>query len=232
MVLQADRLLTFPTALGGLAGTQLNNGATTLSTPNVAPDFIGKIAIEPTSRVHFEFGGVVREFKVWNSSPAPSGTSFSKTGGGGFVNFNVEVFKGLRLLTNNFWADGGGRYIFGQVPDLIVRADDSISPIKAASTVSGFEFTHKNSFFYGYFGGIYVYRNLALDTNGTSIIGLWGAGLVEPEPHDCGGDYRIQPDHLERREMGSGQPHGPILLPSRNPWATVNPSDAHLNRSS
>src|SRR4029077_1492504 len=107
--------ITYPTALAGLSGSQLNDGTTTLNVPNVAPDLIVKLAFDPTSKLHFEVGGLERQFKVWNSSPAPGGTHFAKTGSGGFVNLNAEVFKGFRVLTNNFWSDGGGRYIFGQV---------------------------------------------------------------------------------------------------------------------
>ena len=96
--------ITFPTApaLSGLAGTQLNDQTSTLKTPNPAPDFIAKLALDPVSKFHFEVGGLVREFKVWNSLPPPAGTSFSKIGAGGFVNLNVELFKGIRVLTNNF----------------------------------------------------------------------------------------------------------------------------------
>ena len=76
------------------------------------------------------------------------------------------MFKGFRLLTHNFWSDGGGRYIFGQAPDLIARADGSISLIHASSTVSGFEYTNKKTMIYAYYGGLYVGRNVAIDTNG------------------------------------------------------------------
>jgi hypothetical protein len=159
---------TFPALLGGLSGSQLNNASNTLSTPNVAPDVILKLAFDPSSKFHFEIGGVERQFKIWNPT---TNTTFQNTGAGGFVNLNFELFKGFRVLTNNYWSDGGGRYIFGVVPDLILRADGSISPIHTGSTVSGIEFTHKNLLLYAYYGGIYVARNLALDANGTTPIG-------------------------------------------------------------
>src|SRR5205814_6145839 len=89
---------------------------------------------------------------------------------------NVELVKGLRLVTNNFASDGGGRYIFGQAPDLIAHADGSLSLIHADSTVSGFELTHKNTLLYTYYGGLYVYRNTAFDANGTSLIGYGYSG--------------------------------------------------------
>lgn len=221
--------ITYPTALAGLSGSQLNDGTTTLNVPNVAPDLIVKLAFDPTSKLHFEVGGLERQFKVWNSSPAPGGTHFAKTGSGGFVNLNAEVFKGFRVLTNNFWSDGGGRYIFGQVPDLIVRADDSLSPIKAASTVSGIEFTHKNFFLYGYYGGIYVYKNTALDTNGTTVIGY---GV----PGSSSQNRLIQEDTLGFNQTlwrdgkyGALNLMGQYSYLNRNPWAIVNPSDAHIN---
>src|SRR5208282_3983077 len=60
--------------------------------------------------------------------------------------------------------DGGGRYIFGQAPDLIAEANGNISLIHSASTVSGFEITQKKTLIYAYYGGIYIVRNTAIDT--------------------------------------------------------------------
>jgi hypothetical protein len=160
--------ITYPAIGAVYNATQLNDNTTTLTTPNVAPDIIAKLAFDPSSKFHIELGGVERQFKVWNPT---STTTFSKTGGGVFANLNFELFKGFRLLTNNFWSDGGGRYIFGQAPDLIVRDDGSLSPIKAGSTVSGFEFTHKNTMLYAYYGGVFIKRNATFDVNGTTPIG-------------------------------------------------------------
>ena len=144
---------TFPALLTNYPGGQLNNGANTTNVPNVAPDVIAKVAFDPSKRAHIEFGGVERNFKVWNPNNM---NHYSAQGAGGFLNMNFEVVKGLRLVANNYWSDGGGRYIFGQVPDLIARADGSLSLIHTGSTVSGFEYTQKNTLFYGYYGGIYV----------------------------------------------------------------------------
>ena len=221
--------VTLPTNLSGLAGTQLNDQTSTLKTPNPAPDFIAKVAYDPSSKLHVEAGGMVRDFKVWNSLPFPAGTSFSKIGAGGFVNLNVELFKNFRLLTNNFWADGGGRYIFGQVPDLIVRADNTISPIKAASTASGFEYTHRSSLLYAYYGGIYVYRNLAFDSNGLTPIGY---GLPNSSTQNRNiQEYTVgfNQTFWKDGKYGALNLMGQFSYLSRNPWATLDPSDAHLN---
>ena len=162
---------TPPAALAATyPGGELNNGNTTLTVPNRAPDVIAKFVVDPSKRLHGEIGGIARFFQLYNPLTA---TKFSATGGGGFANLDFGVFGGLRLLSHNFWSDGGGRYIFGQAPDLIARADGSPSLVHSGSTVDGFEFTHQNTILFGYYGLVYIARNVAIDANGTSHIG-WG----------------------------------------------------------
>jgi hypothetical protein len=74
-------------------------------------------------------------------------------------------------MTTNYWTDGDGRYLFGQAPDLIVRANGSLSPVRAGGTIDGFENTVKNTLLYAYYGGILIDKNIALDANGTSLVG-------------------------------------------------------------
>jgi len=167
--------IVLPTALATPYAGELDFGASSggIATPNVAPDIIAKLAFDPTKQVHFEIGGVERTFKVYNPTTP---TSFSAEGGGGFLNLHVEPVKGFRILTNNFWSDGGGRYIFGQAPDLIAHADGSLSLVHSGSTVTGFELTQKKTLFYAYYGGIYIMRNTAFDANGTTRIGYGYSG--------------------------------------------------------
>ncbi len=168
--------IVLPSALTGLAGTQIDNGSTSpLSTPNPAPDIIAKLALDPVSRFHFEVGGIQRTFKLFNTTTGQptSGETFTKVGAGGEINANLEVAKGFRLIANNQFGDGIGRYLFGNAPDFIVRSDGSISPIHTFSTTDGFEYTIKNTLLYFYFGGIYIGKDAALDANGTTPIG-WG----------------------------------------------------------
>jgi hypothetical protein len=229
--------ITLPSALSSIIGpasssttsAQLNFGGTTLNVPNIGPDFIAKLAFDPSSRFHVEVGGLVREFKVWNPNPIPVGTTFSKTGAGGFFNLNVEVLKGLRIVTNNYWASGGGRYIFGTIPDVIIRADDTISPIKAASTVSGFEYTHRNTLLYFYYGGIYAYQNTALDTNGLTAIGYGVPGSSSQNRLIQEGAFGFNQTLWKDAKFGALNLIGQYSYVNRDPWATVVPSDAHLN---
>lgn len=161
--------VVLPAALMGLAGSQLDNSSNVLVTPNVHPDIIAKVAFDPSARVHVEVAGIERTFKVWNPS---SGRSFTKAGAGGSINANFEVAKNFRLVTNNYWSNGGGRYLFGQAPDVVVRADGSLSPIHAGGTVDGFEaVVNQNTLLYSYYGAIYIGRNVAADSNGASLVG-------------------------------------------------------------
>jgi len=158
---------TLPAALATSYNAELDNSVNNdRTTPNVHPDIIGKLVIQPSSRFHFEVGGVASTVKLFN--PATN-TYFTKTGGGATFAINAEIVKNLRVVTNNFWSDGAGRYLFGAIPNFIVRADGSPSLMHSASTVSGFEATIKNVAPYIYYGGVYGGRNVALDANGSRI---------------------------------------------------------------
>jgi hypothetical protein len=167
--------ITYPAAFASLANAQLDiaqnvsNGQNILTQPTVAPDIIAKLALDPSSRFHFEVGGIERNFKTVN--PSLLSQHFSATGGGLLVGLNGEIFKNFRLITTNYWSDGGGRYLFGQAPDLIVRANGTLSLVHSGGTIDGFEArTWKNNLLvYAYYGGIYIGRDVAIDTNGSKV---------------------------------------------------------------
>jgi len=168
--------ITLPAAasLAAVAGAQLDNTtAGFLSTPNLTPDIIGKVAFDPTPRAHFEMDGIVRTFKIWN---AATNTYSTIAGGGGAINANFEVAKGLRLFTNNFYGAGGGRYLFGQAPDVAVQADGTLKTVSSGGFVEGLEFVRKNWLWYGYYGNIYIDRQALLDANGKTPIGYGFSG--------------------------------------------------------
>ncbi len=233
--------VVFPSALSSAYSSELNTGGTTLAVPNVAPDVIAKLAVDPSSKFHFEIGGIERNFKVWNPT---STTDFSAAGGGGFLNLNVELAKGFRLLTNNFVSDGGGRYIFGEAPDLIAKADGSISLVHADSTVSGFEFTHKNSLIYAYYGGIYIGRNVAIvSTSTTSGTPPVTTTKLTPVGYGFAGSSSGQNRAIQEATFGFNQTlwkdakygalnfMGQYSYLTRNPWsvATGQPLNASIN---
>jgi hypothetical protein len=174
--------IVLPAALTGLAGTQLDNASNIatgtgayLSEPTVTPDFISKIAYDPNSRVHLEVGGILTNAKI-TTLAAPFNVHHTTVGAGILFGANVAVTKNVRLMSTNYISDGAGRYLFGQAPDLIVRANGSMSGIKADGTVDGVEATIKNTLLYAYYGGIYINRNVAFDANGTTPVGFGFTG--------------------------------------------------------
>lgn len=220
---------TFPAALTAtFPGGELNNGSTTLSVPNRAPDVIAKFALDPSKKFHFEAGGVARFFQTFNPT---TGATLPATGGGGFVNANVELFHGFRLVTNNFWSDGGGRYIFGEAPDLIARLDGSPSLIHSGSTVSGFEFTHKNTLIYSYYGGIYIGRDFVLDTNGKPV-GYGFVGSASSQNRTIQeGIFGVTQTFWKNDHYGAVSLMTQYSYLQRNPWSVAagQPSNANLH---
>ena len=173
--------VTFAAALpAGFAG-QFSTGASNANSPNLHPDIIGKVAFDGKTdgkTAHLEFGGVFRTFQAYDSATSHRSSS---TGGGGEVNGNVELVKGFRLVGTSFFGSGVGRYINGLVPDLVTKADGTISTVDTASAIGGFELSRKpadnpknmETLFYGYYGGVYVRNNFAADSKGK----LYGYGF-------------------------------------------------------
>ena len=158
-----------PSAIAGILGSQVNDGSSVISAAALHPDIIAKLALDPSSRAHFEIVGIETTAKIANPASSPAFQTNTKAGGGVEVNWNVELFKGFRLTDNNYWSSGAGRYIFGQAPDFIIHSDGTLSNVHSASTVAGFEATAGKTLFYAYYGGAYIFKNLAYDTNGKLI---------------------------------------------------------------
>lgn len=226
-------LVTLPAALVTPYANELDNGNSGLAVPNVHPDIIAKVAFDPkvTNRsVHVEVAGVLRTFRLFNPL---SQRYFTATGGGGSVNLNVEVFKNFRVVSNNYYSAGGGRWIFGQAPDLIVRGDGSPSIVNSGSTVTGFEAqASKNILLYGYYGGVYVRRNVAIDPTDGKFIGYGYPG--SPSSHNrVINEVTVGLTRTFWRdpEYGALQLMGQYSYLWRRPWSVApgQPSEAHSN---
>jgi hypothetical protein len=170
------------TAVTGTAVSYGCTGQGYLAQPTVHPDFIAKVAFDPNSHLHIDLAGIESGFKTVN--PALLSQHFTKEGGGVELGINAEIVKNFRLISTNYWSDGGGRYIFGQAPDLIVRGDGSLSLVHAGSTIEGFEARVKYTLLYGYYSGIYIGRNSAFDANGTTRVGYGYSGSSNSQNRD------------------------------------------------
>jgi hypothetical protein len=216
-----------PTNLASAYASQLNNGTTTQSVPNYFPDFIAKMAVD-TSAIHFEVGGVLSTFKVYNPT---SLTMFTKVGGGVQANANVAVTKNFRLIVNTFWSDGDGRYLFGFSPNLAIRTDGSIGLIKAAGTTDGFEFTHKNTLIYAYYGGSYAGQYAVVDSN-NKFVGYGYPGSANSQNRSVqeltGGFNQTL---WKNPAYGAVNFMAQYAYFTRNPWFVAGgaPKDTHMN---
>ena len=156
---------------------QLDAQQNSTITPNVHPDIIAKLAWDPKTgktHQHVELAGLYSTFKVFNpATNAPAGQSFTSSGAGVALNMNFEPMHNFHLILNNFYSDGGGRYMFGQIPDLAIRGDGSISPIHAYAGLYGLEATvAPKTLLYGYYGIYGSARNVIID--GAGKLAGWG----------------------------------------------------------
>jgi hypothetical protein len=224
-------LITLPAAYATPYANQLNNGNTMLSVPDVHPDIIAKLALDPSSKAHLEVAGVFRTFRVYDPIEF---THHTANGVGGSANFNFELARGFRVLSNNYWSDGGGRWIFGLAPDLIVRPNGTLSPVHAGSTVDGFELQAKNTLLYAYYGGTFIRRNVAVDASGKKPLyvgyGFPGASNAQNrEIHEP--SFGLTQTFWRDPKYGALQLMLQYSYVLRYPWvvATGAPRDAHTS---
>jgi hypothetical protein len=226
-------VITYPTngSISTNYASQLDNGALgPTNTPNVMPDVIAKLAFDPkTGSVsqHIELVGLFREFKVFN--PVNS-TKYSSQGAGVALNMNFALSKNFHFITNNFYGDGGGRYLFGTGPDLIVRGDGSLSPIHDVSTVTGFEVNPgPNTLLYAYFGDAYFAKNVAIDTAG-KLAGYGYTGSPNSQNRNIQeGTFGLVQTLWKNPSYGALQFMAQYAYYNRDPWyvAANSPKDAH-----
>ena len=125
-----------PAAFVPFAGQLDATSGGTLSTPptpNYIPDIIVKAAYDHMlgdKALHIEAAGLFSEFRVFTPSSITTTAPMTSraSGGGGSVNLNLELYKGLHLIANTFFSDGGGRYLLGSGPDLVIKQLTTTSP--------------------------------------------------------------------------------------------------------
>lgn len=237
----------FPDALSSSLASQFGNGGSANNSPNLHPDIIGKVAFDGAPgghAAHFEIGGIYRTFQDFIPAAGASAASYSgsknyASGGGGEVNGSFEAAKNLRLIATSFFGTGIGRYIQGLAPDLVVKPDGEISPVRTASGIGGFEYsfkpkdnpTNRETLLYGYYGGVYIDRYSYADAKGA----LSGYGYSG----SAGSNNRsIQEITLGLTQTLWKNPlYGDLKLMTqysyltRNPWyvAVGTPSNANLH---
>jgi hypothetical protein len=231
----------------GSGSTSAASSATNTAVPNLHPDIIVKSAFDahPAGHsLHIEVAGLLRSFRVLNDLTASPATN-TITGGGGSLNVNFEIIHNLRLVANTFYSDGGGRYIFGLGPDVVVKPHGALSAVHAGSGVGGFEYqTTPHFMFYGYYGGAYFQRNYGFlaATSTSSCDGVSGftcVGFGFPGSANTSnravqeGTIGVIPTLWSNENYGRLQIITQYSYLVRSPWSILstpgNPKNAHTN---
>jgi hypothetical protein len=231
----------------GSGSTSAASSATNTAVPNLHPDIVVKTALDAHlagRSLHIEAAGLIRSFRVFNNLTTPASTN-TITGGGGSLNFNYEVVHNLRLIANSFYSYGGGRYIFGLGPDVIVKPDGTLSGVHAGSGIGGFEYQATPSYmFYSYYGAAYFARNFAAQpTPGSTCNGLAGFACVGFGFPGSGettnravqeATFGVIPTLWSNENFGRLQIISQYSYLIRSPWSVLsttgtNPRNAHTN---
>jgi hypothetical protein len=158
---------------------------------------------------------------------------FSEMGGGVSLNAGLAVTKKLTLLTNNYYSHGGGRYIFGEAPALVIQGDGAPSLVRSMSTLEGVEYQVKPRFrLWSYYGGTYVDKNVVVDPSNGNPVGYGYPG--SPNSHNrsiqevTGGFTSF---FWQDPKLGSIQFSGQYSWLVRHPWhvASGKPGSANMN---
>ena len=160
-------LVTLPACCSADIAAQYNTGQEALSVPNLMPDFVTRLALNPSAAVHVDVGGVLRVFR---HTVSPYERDFKEVGGGLSVNGRFNPTGRTRLIGQVASGPGLGRYIGGLAPDVAFRSDGSIALVSATSWVSGVEQVLSSRVsLAGYYSGVEVDDNSLVDTDGSAI---------------------------------------------------------------
>jgi hypothetical protein len=160
-------LVVLPSCCADDIGAQYNTGIQELEVPNLMPDFVTRVAMNPTRAIHVDIGGVMRVFR---HTVAPYDETFKAVGGGASANVRFNPTGRTRLLAQLAGGPGLGRYAGGLAPDVAFDRDGSISPIGTISWVGGVEQqVHPGVFVSGYYSGVAIDDRAFADGDGTFI---------------------------------------------------------------
>ena len=131
---------------------------------------------------------------------------------------NFEPVRNLHLVGTTFFSKGGGRYIFGLGPDLIVDADGSPELVNAKSGIGGAEITVRKTLLFGYYGIATYDQVTTTDIGGKTI----GYGI----PGATGANHKIEETTAGLNHAVFNDPsHGALRVMvqysyvTRTPWS-------------
>ena len=156
---------------------------------NVAPDVIVKGTYD-AKYGHFEIGGLARWYRArvypnQTATPASTAGAFNdtKTGGGFYANLRVPTTHYADLGFHVLTGTGVGRYGTSTLPDVTVRPDGTLMPIKNTQALASIELHPVPKLdLFGYAGGEYAQRTTYLNSKGVLV----GYAPVTSNNSGCG----------------------------------------------
>jgi hypothetical protein len=148
---------------------------------NAMPDLVGKLAFQP-GWGHYEVFGVISDFRdrifpcgglitakdgALPASTTCNGSTFpnakgaynnSEFGGGGGANIRVTIAKHVDVGAHFLGGDGIGRYGSAGLPDVVVRPDGVLVPVRNYQALGTLEWHSKRLDVYANVGGEYEQR--------------------------------------------------------------------------
>lgn len=224
-----QQYVTNATVLPTPFAAQFDTSSGNPSIANPRPDIAAKLALDTKighRPLHFEIAGVSRQFRTLT----PDHIEHSAQGVGGTMTLIVEPAKNFRWILTSFYSSGGGRYIMGMGPDVMVAPDGSISPVHSMSGITGFEYlVRPSSQIYGYYSGAYFSRNYVTLTPGNYVgFGFPGSsGTANRQIQEATAGYA----HIfwKNPNYGSFQAMGQYAFVTRSPWHTASPRDSDMH---
>ncbi|MDR3736374.1 MAG: hypothetical protein P4L10_12655 [Acidobacteriaceae bacterium] len=239
--------VTFPAAFS-TSQTDLNSSSASNTVPNLHPDIVAKLAYDHkfgTRNWHVEAAGLLTPVAI---ATTPTSTKPSvqdrREGGGAAVNANLELVKGLHLIVDSFWSDGGGRYIGSLGPQFVVAqhgpvtsptastAPFSAQLVHAGAGLGGFEYqATKKTLISAVYGGAYFTRVSSIDPSTNKLVGYGFAGSANTNNRFIQeGSFATVTNLFRKPSYGAVQLITQFSYITRTPWyvAPGAPKNAHL----
>jgi len=239
--------VTFPAAFN-TAQTDLNSSSASNTVPNLHPDIIAKLAYDHKFGVrnwHVEAAGLLTPVAI---ATTPTATKQSiedrREGGGVAVNANLELIKGLHLITDTFWSDGGGRYIGALGPQFVVAQHGPVtSPatstapliaqlVHAGAGLGGVEYqATKRTLISAVYGSAYFDRVSSIDPSTNKLVGYGFAGSANTNNRFIQeGSFATVTNVFRKPSYGAVQVITQFSYIERTPWSVTpgTPKNAHL----
>lgn len=186
---------TSPSSVFTLSNTPGANGIST----DVAPDLIGKLVFEP-GWGHYEIKAIGRFFR----DRFDASNNYTAGGGAG-VGIVLPATKKLDVILEGLAGNGIGRYGSGLGPDVTLRPDATIVPIRTLHTMAGLEWHPTSRWDWYAYGGDEYYSRMSYTNASGQPVG-YGSPLNDNSGCEVESPSPTQPCQAQTRSLWQVHP--------------------------